>query len=83
MILYTIEAYYPDAVYLPTNTVNPMTGVFGPESRRIKKLSITEIVNRLFNGEHDAFFEHKYTQATYPEYITLKSYSEDYKYYFR
>ena len=83
MVLFTIEAHYPDEIYLPTNTVHAVTGVIGVEARRIKKWSLTEVVNRLFNGEHDSFFKNKYTHATYPESITLKCYPEDYKYYFK
>ncbi|MDQ2096762.1 MAG: hypothetical protein QQW96_03845 [Tychonema bourrellyi B0820] len=54
--MYTIKAYYPDAWHIPSNSACPTEGIITPQALQVKRESLTSIVNRLFDGEHDAVF---------------------------
>lgn len=72
--MFTIEAYYPDCIYLPTQSPSPFCGIISPLSQIINKKPLIPTINALFDGQHHRVFNSKEDMQDVgePAYIDLK-----------
>jgi hypothetical protein len=57
-MIYSIEAVYPNGRHLPSNSWSRYDCIMPVHLMRYKKITLTETINKLFKGDHDAVFGH-------------------------
>lgn len=71
---YSVEVCYPEHYHCPSDSFAPCSAIISGQSIINKKLSLSAIVNAIFDGDHDRFFGvNGYIKPGDPSHITLSN----------
>lgn len=72
--MYSVAVDYPNNYHHPSKSVTPCLAIITSGSMARKKLTLTEVINAIFDGEHDQIFgANKHTEPGEPSEITLSN----------
>ena len=72
--MYSVAVDYPENYHHPSKSVTPCLSIITGDSIKRRKLTLSEVINAIFDGDHDRIFgANKHVEPGEPSHIILSN----------